>query len=82
MVTDSQDVGEPFVIIFLGVPLYALVANLLYTRGWLTEADGNARILAERSSTFRQWFIRALLITIALGLLILARWASWKLLYV
>jgi hypothetical protein len=82
MVTDSQDVGEPFFIIFLAVPLYALVANLLYTRGWLTEADGNARTPAERRRTFRKWFIRALLITIAPGLLILARWASWKLLHV
>jgi len=82
MVTDSQDVGEPFLIIFWGVPLYALIANLLYTRGWLSEADGNVRTPAERSSTFRKWFIRALLITIAPGLLILVRWASWKFLHV
>jgi hypothetical protein len=37
--------------------------------------------LADRSRTFRKWFIRALLITIAPGLLILARSASWKLLH-
>ena len=42
MTTDSQDVGEPFFIIFIGVPLYALIANVLYTTGWVREADGNA----------------------------------------
>jgi hypothetical protein len=82
MVKDSQDVGEPFLILLLVVPLYALLANLLYTRGWLSEKDGNAKTPDERSRTFRKWFIRALLITIAPGLLILARWASWKFLHV
>jgi hypothetical protein len=79
MMADSQDMGEPFLVVW-GAPLYALIANLLYTRGWLRESNGNLRTTAERSLTFRKWFILTLLIAVAPGVLILVQWAFWKLL--
>jgi hypothetical protein len=77
MVTDSQDVGEPFLIV-VGIPMYAIAANVFYTQGWLTESNGNVRTSEERKATFRKWFVRAMLITAAPGALILMRWALWR----
>jgi len=80
LVKPGEDLEEPLGAI-IGVFVYAVAANVLYTLGWITEllwsGGDTARTEAMRPKIFRTGIIFSVALTLLPGVFVPLAWAIW-----